>query len=465
MRETNTYKRKLSIQKIGIIGLSLAVAVFISIVVTKYIVYGMILLLCGLGTVKYKGMPLFALYFTVATIVLPRTINYGFMGISITADKAFLIISIVYSVVNFSRRKMEIFDAKEKVIIYGFFLFLFISLTKSLNVKNSISIYLIAYSNLFLFYYFIMKYYKKIGADVLSHILIFSSIIVCIYGIYEYLYNKNFLFEEAYVMQFHWGGINRIMSTFEHPNVFAAYLILAMFVTVSMIVTRQKKSSRIILILVLIMQFINMILTGSRLALGCMGVVLLMEFVISKGKGRKFILYSLCLMFAIYGFYKIGLLNFIVFRFTNEIAQETGDFRVLMWKLGLTMFLKHPFTGIGLGNYAYLSPNYQTQFGFGNLSVYFSSASHNGYINLLAETGIFCFVFFNAFLIKNIIKAMNYINNKEQGLDMKRVKWLLYGFIAYLFNGVGNDIFQWNNLMVCLGIYLALLNMSLVKSD
>ena len=78
---------------------------------------------------------------------------------------------------------------------------------------------------------------------------------------------------------------------------------------------------------------------------------------------------------------KLGL---IAISFTSPSAQDfsTAE-RLAHWIAGINMFLDHPLTGVGIGNYG-------TAYGPYHVAIFVNSLdhAHNYYINISAETGI-----------------------------------------------------------------------------
>lgn len=85
--------------------------------------------------------------------------------------------------------------------------------------------------------------------------------------------------------------------------------------------------------------------------------------------------------------------------------------RATVIQVGLTMFAEHPFLGVGVGNYRDQYWDYAPKLGLeaGVLSTSSSSTTrepHNLYVELLAETGIFGFMFFGVFIYV-LLKALS----------------------------------------------------------
>ncbi|HTB70443.1 MAG TPA: O-antigen ligase family protein [Solirubrobacteraceae bacterium] len=79
-----------------------------------------------------------------------------------------------------------------------------------------------------------------------------------------------------------------------------------------------------------------------------------------------------------------------------------GSGRSDIWKLGLRMVRAHPVTGVGVGNFPIVSPDYALQPGvLARADLIFSTApkiTHNTYLEIMSETGVTGFLLFMAIL-------------------------------------------------------------------
>ncbi|HZO73787.1 MAG TPA: O-antigen ligase family protein [Ktedonobacteraceae bacterium] len=93
--------------------------------------------------------------------------------------------------------------------------------------------------------------------------------------------------------------------------------------------------------------------------------------------------------------------------------------RLAHWIAGIRMFQDHPFTGVGIGNYADAYPHY-----FITIFVNPLGHAHNYYINIAAEAGIFGLVTFLLFLTAVFIagaRSYQAINRKYVQVKQSRI--------------------------------------------
>ncbi len=119
--------------------------------------------------------------------------------------------------------------------------------------------------------------------------------------------------------------------------------------------------------------------------------------------------------------------------------------RATVIQVGLTMFAEHPFLGVGVGNYRDQYWDYAPKLGLeaGVLSTSSSSTTrepHNLYVELLAETGIFGFMFFGVFMYV-LLKALS--NTRDLYWAPERYKdrsaWIasiIMVLVSYLVSGL-----------------------------
>jgi len=107
----------------------------------------------------------------------------------------------------------------------------------------------------------------------------------------------------------------------------------------------------------------------------------------------------------------------------RNVTESSIQERIEVTKIGLKMFADRPFSGVGLGNFPNKIGNYNTQYS----GVY----SHNTYLSLLSETGIFgffCFLFLLYYVGKKLFYSfwqsvtpqfshnLNLIEKKKDGV-------------------------------------------------
>lgn len=117
------------------------------------------------------------------------------------------------------------------------------------------------------------------------------------------------------------------------------------------------------------------------------------------------------------------------------------------WKVGFSMWIHNFFTGVGLGNFALAYPRYQ-YLGAGDVK-----ECHNGYLQMLCETGVLGGVIFITFIISILYKIWTGLNRKP--INLHHIA-LSIGILAFLLHA-GLDIhFSHSSLITYFLITLSL---------
>lgn len=95
--------------------------------------------------------------------------------------------------------------------------------------------------------------------------------------------------------------------------------------------------------------------------------------------------------------------NFLSFFHTRLDPYSTSKVeRIYIWKSSIRIFFDHPITGIGIGTFPLVYPNYKLP----EAHEVIVSFTHNLPLNLLVETGILGFLSFSAFVISLYQKGL-----------------------------------------------------------
>jgi O-antigen ligase len=244
-------------------------------------------------------------------------------------------------------------------------------------------------------FYFAQIFLNKKDIKKLVYVFIVSSFLICINGLYQKVTGLGFI--RGYSMA---KGVSflAIRSTFSHYNGFATSLTANFFITVGAIIKAKKLLLRIIFFILILLIFINLLLTYSRGAwLSLIFVNLFLVLFVSNNKQKTFF-FILVMFFGISIFSIPFLRERVLF-----IMQSGGDAdRFKVWQIAINMFKDSPIFGRGIG----LFMHYFSQYDPGEL--YITQYAHNCYLQILAETGIVGIVFFVWFLIEILKQSFKY---------------------------------------------------------
>ncbi|WP_153185795.1 O-antigen ligase family protein [Thermus scotoductus] len=113
--------------------------------------------------------------------------------------------------------------------------------------------------------------------------------------------------------------------------------------------------------------------------------------------------------------------------------EETWSGRIDIWQAAMRVFAERPFTGVGVGNFAFISPYYSTyaalisaqrEDGGGGVA-------HNMFLSVMAETGVIGLIFFSTLLLSAYALAWRLIKGGEN-----LAYGLLIGLLAYTVAGL-----------------------------
>lgn len=186
----------------------------------------------------------------------------------------------------------------------------------------------------------------------------------------------------------------RAYGTFDHPNTFAGYLVIALFSTYYLFIKSQRKllTSALIFLFVL-----TMFLTFSRAScyVWVMGTALFLGVGIFK-KGifdeqqRKRLLILSSVIGGVFVVTIALLFNQLVVRggFVNfnGVTAYSNNERLLFIKLGIALFLHYPLLGVGYNAFAlYPYGMVNSELAGENMR---GSLTHNIYLQIACETGL-----------------------------------------------------------------------------
>ena len=223
----------------------------------------------------------------------------------------------------------------------------------------------------------------------------------------------------------------RLVATFENPNVFGEYLLLAIPVTLAMILISKSKIWKFFFSCILGVSCVCMILTYSR---GCWLGLIFSIFLIVLMLFPKLILP----LMVIAPFSIFVMPESIIDRITSIGNMNDGStvFRVYIWRATVNMLQKYGISGIGLGTDCY--EKYYSHYAY---DAVLAPHSHNTFLHVMCESGIFgllVFVLLLYFLLRQLFVAYS----KTKNSDLKIVcGCLIAGFGGLMVQGMFDNVF------------------------
>jgi len=212
--------------------------------------------------------------------------------------------------------------------------------------------------------------------------LLVGAILVCIYGILQYVQMKGLAFH-VWVDSEQFPGLKRRMySTLFNPNILGEYLLMILGVagTAFLLDLRIKCWKRLIILFpICVLFFLCMVLTYSR------GVWVSFAFIVLYWglTVDKRLLVSLLAIPLVLFFYQGEVASRLWSLFSG---QDTSTLlRIALWDSTTYMIADYPILGIGWDAFKWVYPEYNYFIQEENILIYHA---HNMYLNVLAETGI-----------------------------------------------------------------------------
>jgi len=233
-------------------------------------------------------------------------------------------------------------------------------------------------------------------------------------------------------------GQHRIVGTFLHPNAFASYLLILLIFCTAQILEKGNFLSRRFMIVLTSSAAILFLFTFSRGAwLVFVFAMILMGFL----RYRRilgilpFVLIAAILMVPAV---KDRILNVFDAGYTH--GRSGWDWRVDTWTQIMDMVRAKPFFGHGLSS---------VEFHYGILT-------HNDYLRLIAETGLFGFVAYVFFVIKILVKTWQDFKNAHSNMAKSFQVGLLAVIAAFLVRQFADNTLRNTVMVIYFWIFVAI---------
>lgn len=209
----------------------------------------------------------------------------------------------------------------------------------------------------------------------LLHVLLLSSLLLGIDGIYQHFTSRDFLRHRPFI------DSERISASFVTPNAFGCYLTTVIpFLTARFLSVVKAKASRFIYFALFSLLFICLLLTTSRGAwLAFLASALYMSAWLKSAAVFLSVLGIVLLITHIFypPYVRERLLRFFSFSDTSGVDRQ------IIWQAGWKMFVSKPWLGLGLGTFMFNFKQFVVKdYPYG--IVY----AHNCYLQMAAEIGI-----------------------------------------------------------------------------
>lgn len=182
----------------------------------------------------------------------------------------------------------------------------------------------------------------------------------------------------------------RATGLFDNPNILAGFAALSLPVFLTRAIS-TRSGMRVIFIVSAIVAGLELVATYSRAGwiaggVGCSIIALYVMRIYGKSLLRILLPATLVLCVLVY-----LLLPSVSLRIVHIFSpnQNTYRHRVFMWKTGMDMFLAHPVTGVGMGNYESAFAAYRPRDSIDAFAVVTCVGSaHSDWVQIPAEAGL-----------------------------------------------------------------------------
>lgn len=342
--------------------------------------------------------------YIILLIIMPKGLGTIFNIIPTRTILTFILFGIF--LLDYKQRNIQMTDLKIKRLSIFYALFILSCLISLSATKNTVvSIYTIIK---FISFYLVLIVFAKTKLTNKEYQMIIKntficSVIVCIYGIIQYIFeiDLNYNGVEKYK-----NIKGRIPSTFFNPIYFGAFINLIFLPTISFF--KEKAINKFAFFIGLLLMATALLLTFTRSALlififgGIVALVVLIKKV--KIPLKSILLFVICLLVITVSI--PGAKEMIQYTFSENSSLNSGDsndasieHRQEFNKIAIRIFSNNKLTGVGFGSYMdYMESNdFDESYPDYELS---KTHPHTTVALMLAETGIISTILFGIFILE-----------------------------------------------------------------
>ncbi len=298
----------------------------------------------------------------------------------------------------------------------------------------------------FMLSYFVVK--NTLGSQALVKrcicALIASGVIVSLIGLYQNFFGT---LSEKWLDHTVFTEIKgRVVSTFDNPNVLGEYLILVFPLILAMMITEKRSNLKFAYFIAAVLNCSCLVFTWSRGAWLGFLFSLLIFFAVS---GKHFLTVTILSLPVL----NIGLYfasNTSIFhRFTN-LSDSSSSYRFNIWRGVFNMLENIGLYGIGIGEGAFrmVYPGYSLA------GIEAAPHSHNLFLQILVETGIFSLIAFLIFLFFYAQCSLGFCKTAYTPSNKTICLAFFAGISAFLIQGMTDYV--WYNYRIFLLFWMIL---------
>lgn len=248
-------------------------------------------------------------------------------------------------------------------------------------------------------------------------------------GVFQYIFGTDFLRHKGLIKNDY---LRRINASFVHPNDFGAYIIFMIPMTFCFFCRTITKNQRIFLVINCLLGLYCLLKTSSRAAwLGFLIGMMVYFFIYRK---------QISIIVPIVFILLVALSPSSYERMMNLFALEKNTVweRTQLWKGTWDMVKVHPFLGFGVNTFSQYFPLFKPE-SYPDLRY-----THNSYLQMWSEIGIFGLLAFLSIIATVLKKSLHDIKKKiEKCAEGFILLGLVAGYIAFLIqSGLDTNLFS-----------------------
>lgn len=302
------------------------------------------------------------------------------------------------------KKDFEIFKRKYFIFFFIFCLYILISSILSNNVKLSLESSLFYFR--FGFFGIALVYSFKTSKNFIKYLsvsFILSTSLVAFDGIYEFIFNDNFL---NFLNPTHEKTSGRISGVFGDEYILGSYLVRLLPISLGLVIYIYGKSFKlnIFIFLYSLLISIAILISGERTALLMLLIIFILILMTLKDFRKIFssLTISFLMIFSVFLIFDSNLKKRLLDKTFLDFYQLNNNINIfsiqheVVYKSSLKIFYDNKYIGIGpkIFREECKKEKYKTFSEFDRSINGCQTHPHNTYIQILTETGIFGFIIF-----------------------------------------------------------------------
>lgn len=276
-------------------------------------------------------------------------------------------------------------------------------------------------------------------ADNAVNLIIASSVPTSIYGIITYFQNP--ILAEWIDISFKDNIRSRAVATFGNPNIFAVFLIISTLFSLGFAIDDGRKKSRIVYIFTFLLNGTALALTWTRGAWIAVILAVFAYIIILSRRAPKLLLLPALAIPALLYLIPESFITRLMSIF--NLGDSSISYRLSIWRSSLRMFADRLFIGVGVGDSAFNEEFMK----YAEEGVSSPHHSHNLFIEIGCELGIFALLLFAFLLISRVRHRATY----ARYVKSSSVKSLctVSGAVLFALLAFGMTDYIWYNSSMC----------------